>query len=859
MIRKLALTSIRGNVTFTTSGATAWFVVPGVRWAFRDDGERDQTIVDAAQRFAALTGRRIHVRVTTRPWSAAGWWAAMEESAISPLPAWSAHLDAEAAHLDRLSLSDKVIYLGVDLDRPLAGAARLLGKRHEDAKLLEQTDEVSRTVSAAGLNCEPASQAEAEWLVRRSVALGCPPPDDVPSFRSSWDVDDIAEFASTATWTVEPFGRTVKVTADIPTSRHGLPRDHEIDELLGDEAAALDAARLELREIEQDIAPDIPLRVVRYVCVLTVGRMAELDSASPWLSKTDRLGFPVEISVTANVLEAKQVIKGVQSSILRVRAQLEHFAEHHQPPPHSLPQAQARALSIQDEVERGMTGLSSRCDVWVRLAVSGATEEEALARATKVIDLYSPAITIAHTSDQYNLAREMIPGEPLSTTSYRRRMPVTTLAGSMPQVTHHVGHESGHYIGFTSQGSARRPVLWDLHRSTEVRERSGLTLVAATLGGGKSALLFQVVYKAALAGIHTVVLDPSGPLSRLCELPELKAVSRHINLLQARPGTLSPYRVVPEPVRSHFPTKEAWEHAISMAQASRITLTADILAQFLPSVIAEQPETFIALSEATGRVGGYPQVSARMVIGELVRAGGHSAHVGRILEQVADLPAAQLVMPSGSSLDADGSEDDALLTVISMKGLALPRENMDRKEWSSEERISTALLHLAAWLAQRSVYQRDMQERKLIVVDEAHALARVASGRLLMSTSARDSRKYNVRSIFSSQGVEDLLGADIGNLVDSVFIGSTTDRAAQEAALKVLGVPTGQRYEEVLGTLASQTRGAAGRSGARDFVYNDGEGGCERIAIDLQSLPPHVRDALDTTPAPTSRVVAKVA
>lgn len=814
----LKMTAVRGNVVFVGTDATVWFVVPGVRWAFRDDASRTAQIEAVAQRYAELTGRTIHIRVTNRPWSAEGWRSSMDSAALAPLPSWPAHLDAEAAHLSKLALSDKSVFLGVDVSRPLAGVARYLGQfaaPREDAKLAEQLDEITRIVAGDGLNARPCTRTELAWLIDRSVALGCPSPAERPDFGVDWEKDDIAEFSDRAEWAMpRRYGPTVVIEAEV-----------------GGE------------------------RVTRHVCTVTMGRMGPLDPNSPWLAALDTLGFPVEVALTAAIQVPDVTKKRVEQSISRNGHQKDHYLDFRRRPPKKLDRAIEHGLTIQDDVDNGMSGLSTRAYMWVRMSMSGDTEQEGRELARQVVAKYAKKITVERTFDQHALAREMIPGEPLSTTAFRREPPVTYLAGAMPQVTHHVGHETGMYLGYTSQGSAQRPALWDLHRSTEIRERSGLTLVSGTLGAGKSALLFMVAYKAALAGIHTVILDPSGPLSRLCDLPELKAASSSIDLLQAKPGTLSPFRVIPEPLREHYGPKEEWLHALSMAEASRRRLCYDVLKQLLEPATVDDAKTGGVLRAAIKRVGGHVTSTARQVVYALRHETGELAdHANRVadeLEDIADMPAAQLIMPTGMSIDADGSKDNAALTVISMKGLTLPREGSDRREWSTDESMSTVLLHLAGWLVQRSVYvQQDMQARKLIIVDEGHALTRIASGRLLLSTSARDSRKYNTRAIFASHSVEDILGANVSNLVDSVFALRTDDLAAQQASLRVMGVATGVGYEHALSTLSSHARGATNRSMAREAVWADGEGAVERFTVDLSSLPAHAREALDTTARP---------
>src|SRR5512146_1708487 len=93
----LALRRIDGNLAFTSGGAWAWFWVPTERWAFRPDGERSGLVVDLAGRVAALAGRQLHLRITSRPYPAATWARALDARTPEPLvaaagPTWADHL-----------------------------------------------------------------------------------------------------------------------------------------------------------------------------------------------------------------------------------------------------------------------------------------------------------------------------------------------------------------------------------------------------------------------------------------------------------------------------------------------------------------------------------------------------------------------------------------------------------------------------------------------------------------------------------------------------------------------------------------------------------------------------------------------
>src|SRR5690606_26951355 len=158
----------------------------------------------------------------------------------------------------------------------------------------------------------------------------------------------------------------------------------------------------------------------------------------------------------------------------------------------------------------------------------------------------------------------------------------------------------------------------------EIRDGSGLTSIVAGLGGGKSFLGGGIVYKTLRAGAHWTILDPSGPLSRLCELPELRPYARPINLLNAQPGILNPYRVVAEPQLQHFLDEDdperAWRRERALAGATRRRLVLDVLTGVLPHDVPRLPQPRLVLLRAGRAAGGRYDAPPGPAAGALRRA-----------------------------------------------------------------------------------------------------------------------------------------------------------------------------------------------------------------------------------------------
>jgi len=122
---------------------------------------------------------------------------------------------------------------------------------------------------------------------------------------------------------------------------------------------------------------------------------------------------------------------------------------------------------------------------------------------------------------------------------------------------------------------------------------------------------------------------------------------------------------------------------------------------------------------------------------------------------------------------------------------------------------------------------------------------------VLIDRLARDSRKFNVRALFASQLAGDLLRVSgFASLVNAVFVGRTDDEEAQVDALRLLRVPTGVGYEQMLGTLSPRPRHDDRPDDTpRQFVFADGHGGVEKIRIDMEAPHlAHLAAALDTNP-----------
>ncbi|NLU80271.1 hypothetical protein HCA58_18175 [Micromonospora sp. HNM0581] len=825
---ELAITEIAGHLTFTPNTVTAWYWLPEVRWAFRPDAEREALLSAISEQYAGLAGFRLHLRRTTRPFPADEWARTIDANTAAPLPdvpgtpGWAEHLVAAQRHLLSVNHAEGQTYLGVTFARRSLGDSlteRLLrtfgrgvaeGERRKLGRTVEQFDEV---LGAFGMRGRRVTAHELEWLLYRSVALCMAPPGTLsPITDGRWERGDLLALTEQVERYRTPYGSTVKL----------------VHRMTGEE---------------------------RHVAVLAVGRMEPLEIPErhePWLHFHERLPWPMELSTRVDILGSSDSFRNLEHRLRMIRSQQLDYAEHGIDAPPELERLAKRALVIGDEMTTGLPVDSARAHGWHRIAVGGRTREECLERARRLIQLYSRELRISlqHPKNQDWLAREFIPGEPIANTGYVRRMPVNLLAAALPQAASTVGDRRGDLVGRTA-GTCRRPVFLDLHFPMEVRERSGLAVFVAEPGGGKSTLLGALGYLAARRGVQVTLLDPSGPLARLCAMPELRPYSRVLNLTGSEHGTLAPYSLIPTPLRSEFASGTAgdreFEIAVSNARAERRMLVQDICMMLVPPQVAREASTATLFRHAVRQVPAEETSTLDDVVTCLGQLDDHAGReLANLLLDTAEMPLAMLFFgrPPEGLLGPD-----ATLTVITMAGLRLPDLKIEREYWSAEEALALPMLHTAHRLAVRRCYGGSMGSRKLVGLDEAHFMEGWRSGRSFLVRLARDSRKWNLAALVASQNPRDILGLDVQNLVSTVFVGRIAEDAEiASEALRLLRVPVDDGYEATLASLSTADATSANRLGFREFVMRDVDGRVQKVRVDV-SYVEGLLDHLDTTPA----------
>jgi hypothetical protein len=845
----LATHEIAGPLQFTRGGVFIWFLLEGQSWDFRTLDDRQRLWDQQSFRYGQLAasrpeGRPIRLRISTRPYPSYEYARSLDEQTPDPLPqvpggeSWDDYLGHAQRRLQSTGLDQRFVALGVwvaPLPKPSVRNELIRGTdkpSREAMALIEQILQIEKIVSGPGFDGRRATAREMAFLFHRSLSMGVPAPVHAGVGGDRWEVEDLAEFTERRVWLSEPYASTVRV----------------ISELKG-------------------------TQVSRAVAVLTMGVMPERtwpeDGRDPWMVASNRLGFPVEWSLSGTLLSARTLSKAIEFEQNRATGIAAHYDEHRMAPPPSVGRAIQAAAANLDEVTEGDSRTAARFLGTVRLAVYGATEDEALKRARDVVDLYGERLNMPlhHARGQARALREFIPGEPRAAHGYQRRMPVRYLASALPNVDSALGTPTGPYIGY-GVGSARRAARFDPHYGPEVLQTPGLFPIVAEPGGGKSVLIGSLAYNAVRAGQPTIIFDPSGPLARLADLPELAPFSRVLDLTASRTGTLSPYQLVPDPTPEGH-TEDGrfnqieFERAVRRAAAERQQLMFDVLRMWLPSSTLRLPGTDVLLRDALRRVAERTKkqglrdtrTNPRWILEELEALGAAAPNdtvrelARQLVEELraaAEFPLGELIMPPHSGPIEDEEIEDKTLVIVTMPGLSPPPESVEREFWGSEERYTQPLLHLAAFFASKFIYGRPRDVRKNVFLDENHLMGQWGSGRAFFVRLSRDSRKWNTAIGAASQHPADHLSIGrVDALMGSAFVGRLTKEATAIEACKLIQCP--EAYAPVIQALSPKPRDGEASAETGEFVWLDPLGRLGKIRIDLD-WHPALRAALQTTP-----------
>lgn len=834
---------VRNLLMLADGTVLAGYRIGSNRWDYTGRDAKIALMNADADVYSALTGRTYHERVCTRPHPIEAWARNLDRRTNrKELPdvhvcemgafteddllkgrcgceTWISHLRRMQDRIYSSGVEDKVVYRYFSVGKARGDLRRRVldyirtGKPHNAiAGVIADEKRVNDIVRGGWPGTERMNEQEQATLRIRSLMPGILP-EAISNPDEGWD--EVSPLESNIRWTETPFGRTVTVNAWI----NGRQRTS--------------AAR-----------------------VLTVSRLADLhypdNGLPPWqtlsesVQDSDRRTFSVEWSVVGRLLDGEALSAQAEHELRQARFVQRDYQKFDETPPSTVENAIRVASDSRDQITTGQGMESARFVGQIQVIVSGATAEIVEERCAALTRKYSGnALRMDFTGPDCQSAylRSTVPGEKWDQVGYQRRLRLPYLSAGMPTTTGTVGDGKGPYLGHTRSGG---PVMHDPHYATELLKTGraqNMHLVIGTLGSGKSVLAGSIAHNSTRRGIRTIISDPSGPLARLAEMPELAPYSQVIDLAQSRRGVLSPPSLIREPIRDEYDEPGQWADAKVQAEAERRDLLLDMALRCCAADLYEDPATRHILREAARahtEAGGRWSMASTMW--DLVHQLPSGAVKGALLDaSTAPLLSLMFAADDGVPGRVDGfSHYDKTLTVITMPGVVRAPDDVPRRDWNPREVGADAVLRLVALFTDRLIYTKKRHDRGVVIFDEAEMLTDSGPGRSAISRLGRDHSKHNLAVYLCVKSINpQMLSGELKNFLASIFVGRMAGNEPAALALDLLGLDA--KYVNVLTGLSTHNAG--------EFIHKDVDGRVGGLKVDVDYYPA-LKAALLTDPTP---------
>lgn len=782
----LAVRDIHGHVATTATSTLAFWVLPDVDWVGMDARSRAAHRAQWADAFAALAGRRIWLYGDHLRFPAAAYANEMRAAGEGALPAFGDAVERATWLMETLDAGVPGSIPGVS--RPVTVLAVRVAER---ATAREHIEKIMSDEPIEGR----LGDLERDRLAYREVASIV---ERIGAGRHTTDRDAGLE---------RPRPMEEEELWWLITARRAAGHVAEV----GGPDIAVTATRGEVGVVPVTAAGADGWPTVRYVHTMRVRLFKDRpDTAPPWLASI--LDSDVRPSFTAmfDLVPGGEGRAGVaEVRAAQLAANLDHMEEHGARTDATTESAAATSVSIADELADPDPVVATRACGLVLVHVSGDSPQSCREAARQVRaeltrgDATSdrgPGLVLTSPPAQWAEYRSGVPGEVLGVTGTDRRgrpvgyvseQPLSFLAASAPGASLHAGSPTGWPVG-NIVGSLDM-FMFDVFGGS-ASNRSNVIGVGGEQGSGKTSVLSLLADVTVKEGIRAMVLDPSGRMAGLAAMPQIRDVSRVLNVGRRTPGVLAPHTLVVDPDRAAFDTIEEYREALRDAAARRVSAALDIV-RMVPTMLPDsvRDAAHEAAQSAIGKLGGEYGLHPSRIIDAIEAEGEAGARFAQSLRAYASMPDGQVFF--GDPVAGDGG---ALLTVITVEGYETPPDaGVPRSEWTTRQLQSAVVTYAATLMAGRLLWAD--RDRKLILLDEQSS--QVGSGgdayARFLTRAATDSRKFAGAVVLAMHTAETLASINPGFVsLMGAHIQMRTERSNAAGFLSALRVRAGVGWEE---------------------------------------------------------------
>ena len=788
-------TAIGTGVTVGPGGVWAWVEIPA---RSTDEEETDTLVgltVEAGADLSTIipAGAEFHAKVMWRTASGDDYLAAQTHDAktgelLNLTGGQREYLDMGAARIDQLAFPQRMVLLGVRVDRQAPGfestaakVKRVTGNttaEDEAATMLDvETVREFRTflerMAGSSFRGRPATPQQLAWALRRDLhRIVEQVPDgaliaggQLPRLKATHVVPAMDHVAITTT-------DGVRYLRMVTTAENGFPTDSL--ECPGGE----------------------------WLKVLDLVGTGPHDQASP-----------IEVSIRGRNVPAHEAAKRITDALTLTKEQ-------------GRAASQGSAESAPGEVEDARAALEVRKasgDSMVEDGVTWVVEADDLdtldRRSSALIDYYAnPRLGIklwAPPGDQDLLWKQLVVGDGRRVAEFDSFRPMTTLAGAWFHGGSVVGAASGLFLA-QNVGSTPGPYR-DRLSDAQMEGDAVTTLFLGKTGAGKTTAAALSLIGEAVMGAFTLMTDfkgDAGGVAKVCEMFGVEVT--RVSTAELSSGIMCPFRYVADPDEAKSMAIDHLSLMLSVqedpATAAHITRAASRVVKLAPSRRSTHQIIVALLEDPDEAAQALGERLTFLALDPLARA----------VAGVPDLSAPQLPLRAG-------------LVYVTFEGLRWPGEDAPRDQWQQGERLTMMLVGAAfTYITHRAARVKGIP--KVIALTEIHQLTRYPAGRNLVGSLARLGRALDVNLLLDTQSVAELLKVEgLADQVSTVHAFRVKSNAEADAQAELLGLPP-----------SDALRGRQKGHGQGQCLTRDRFGRVAPIAFDY--LCAEIQEALDTKP-----------
>lgn len=288
------------------------------------------------------------------------------------------------------------------------------------------------------------------------------------------------------------------------------------------------------------------------------------------------------------------------------------------------------------------------------------------------------------------------------------------------------------------------PIFFDSHYPI-TQNLAPVTFISGSPGSGKTFFGLLLACQSNIMGKISIILDPKGDFTALKELSMLGMLDE-VNIwnVASEDGVIQEENIgMLDPTVLYSNSSENTSLTLDIMELLTGKIDSSIKSVILPvvkDVVESENPSFMSVAQELNKYRGDERVRAY----GMTLQNALSGELGQLLRR-----------DRRSKKEVKAIRFNVGTTVANLMGLNLPSMDKKMDEYSTSERVSTAIMTLITQLVINSM-RRNKGPRKTLIIDEAWSVASTPKGKNMISETALLGRSLNMSIILISQSPKHL-------------------------------------------------------------------------------------------------------